>query len=197
MFPEVTTDAIKGIAQSSADQFSVDILDIEIRKRGDAEVIILTVDSDEAIDIDVLTDLSESISLSFDEAQVLDGRSYELEVSTPGIDRPLTHPRQWIRNRGRLVKVLIAGNELLGRIGLYDSGAEGEQESVILVVPPQRLKGQPVSAKSLEIFRIRLADIESAVVQVEFKPLRGADVDAALDDAIGERAQQYPSEANS
>src|SRR5262249_22870824 len=46
--------------------------------------------------------------------------SYTLELSSPGVDRPLTQPRHWHRNVGRLVSVRIAGHQVTGRIAATD-----------------------------------------------------------------------------
>lgn len=193
-FPELTADSIRNAIQSVADEFGVDIIDVELNRRADQWTVIVTVDADEVPDIDELSDLSETISEVLDESHILDDHPYVLEVTTPGVDSPLTHPRQWIRNRSRLVKVNIADQELMGRIGPYERNADQEEDVVVLIVPPQRMKGQPISAKSLAIYKIRPSVINSAIVQVEFKTPRGADVDVAQDDEIGQKAQWFPNE---
>ncbi len=71
---------------------------------------------------------------------------YTLEVSSRGVSRPLTLPRHWRRNVGRLVKVeLVDGSEVVGRIESADDA------------------GVMVAGRSLD-----LADVRRAVVQVEF-----------------------------
>jgi ribosome maturation factor RimP len=61
-----------------------------------------------------------------DETDAMGNQSYTLEVSSPGVDRPLTLPRHWRRNRGRLVKVALAdGTELTGRIVETDDTSAG------------------------------------------------------------------------
>lgn len=195
MFPETTNEAIQASIEQATAEFDVDIVDVEFKDRPSGLVLTVIVDADEALDIDVLTDLSEAISEALDVSQLLDGHPYELEVTSPGVDRPLAHSRQWIRNRSRRVEVLMGGQVLVGRIGPLVHDESGIADTVVLIIPPQRLKGQAISAKSLEIYKVRLADIESAVVQVEFKTPRGADVDAALDDEIVERAQWLSPES--
>jgi ribosome maturation factor RimP len=80
------------------------------------------------------------------------------------VDRPLTQPRHWRRNRRRLVRVaLVAGGELLGRIGDCDD------EGVTLLV-------------SGALRRVRYAELRRAVVEVEFRPPPAPEL-AALDGA--------------
>jgi ribosome maturation factor RimP len=56
---------------------------------------------------------------------VLGGSPYVLEVTSPGVDRPLTEPRHWRRALGRLVKVAVDGEEVVGRVvGARDDEVE-------------------------------------------------------------------------
>ena len=67
------------------------------------------VDADGGIDLDAVADVSRAVSAALDAAEETGGDivagEYQLEVSSPGVDRPLTLPRHWRRNVGRLVKV--------------------------------------------------------------------------------------------
>lgn len=195
MFSELTADELQVAIQPLADQFKVDILDIELKQRGDNDLLVVIVEGDEAVDLDILADLSEAISQHMDEADLCSSDSYELEVTTPGVDRPLTRLRQWRRNRGRLIKATVGGEELVGRIGPTIKAEDEGDNGVVLIVSPPRLKGQQISLKSMKVYKILLSDIENAIVQVEFKVPRGVDVDAARDDEITVGAQWFPSES--
>jgi ribosome maturation factor RimP len=68
-----------------------------------------------------VTQASQAISAALDSSDVMGGTPYVLEVSSPGVDRPLTERRHWSRARGRLVTVLLTdGGEATGRLDTVD-----------------------------------------------------------------------------
>jgi ribosome maturation factor RimP len=117
--------------------------------------ITVVADGDTAPDLDTIADLSRTASQRLDSLSgIVD--SYVLEVSSPGVDRPLTAEKHFRRARGRKVElVLTDGSRITGRIGGLDGGALG------LVV-----RANARSPWSLR--QIVLDDIAEAVVQVEF-----------------------------
>jgi ribosome maturation factor RimP len=145
-----------------------DLEEVSVSRAGRRHVVRVLVDSDRGISLDDVAVVSRDISAALDEAEegggeVLAGE-YQLEVGSPGVDRPLTEPRHWRRNRGRLVAV----NGLTGRVtGVDDAG-------VVLEVD-----GEPRS--------LAFAELGPGRVQIEFKRLDEADfgdedVDADEDD---------------
>jgi ribosome maturation factor RimP len=94
---------------------------LALSRAGRRYLVRLTVDGDEAINLDAVADVSRLVSKALDEAEesngeLLDGE-YELQVSSPGVDRPLTEPRHWRRNVGRLVQVRAGdAGQLTGRV---------------------------------------------------------------------------------
>ncbi len=66
------------------------------------------VDADRRPSLDDIAELSRSLSKELDDSGVMGEAAYTLEVSSPGVDRPLTEPRHWRRARGRLVRVPLA-----------------------------------------------------------------------------------------
>jgi len=121
------------------------------------------VDSDAASDLDSIAQLSTDLSEVLDEAGDFGETPYLLEVTSPGIDRPLTEDRHWRRARGRKVRVTLrsgapspdpkASDKFDARVGVRTDDA------VALVLGG---KHQP------HLVRVPLADIAEAVVQVEF-----------------------------
>ena len=79
---------------------------------------------------------------ALDEADPLGNQPYTLEVSSPGVDRPLTLPRHWRRNAGRLVKVTLDdGTQLTGRIvGSDEETARVDVSGIERPVPLARVK---------------------------------------------------------
>jgi ribosome maturation factor RimP len=99
---------------------------------------------------------------------------YLLEVTSRGVDRPLTHARHWRRNAGRLVKVtLVEGGEVEARIG------ESDDDGVTLLEDKRASKG--AKPKIVET-RVGYADIAKARVQIEFN--RKAAFEEADDETV-------------
>ncbi len=97
-----------------------ELVELSVTAAGRRSLIRATVDGPEGIDLDAVADLSRAISAALDSAE--DGGNsqfagpYVLEVSSPGVDRPLTEPKHWRLAVGRLVSVDIAGQPVTGRV---------------------------------------------------------------------------------
>jgi ribosome maturation factor RimP len=144
-----------------------DLEDVTVSPAGKRRVVRVLVDKDGGVTLDDVTEVSRAVSdaldaLDAEDASVLGG-AYVLEVSSPGVDRPLTAPRHWRRNQGRLVKATLADGPVVGRVLGSD-----DLEVVLDVDGTERT--------------LLLAEISRAVVEVEFS--RGKDnlEDAQEDD---------------
>ncbi|MBB5828074.1 ribosome maturation factor RimP [Micromonospora carbonacea subsp. aurantiaca] len=88
-----------------------DLEDVSVSRAGRRHVVRVIVDADGGISLDAVADVSRAVSAALDAAEESGGDilagEYQLEVSSPGVDRPLTLPRHWRRNVGRLVKVTV------------------------------------------------------------------------------------------
>ncbi|MBP2702835.1 ribosome maturation factor RimP [Microbispora sp. RL4-1S] len=94
-----------------------DLEDVTITPAGRRRLVRVVVDRDGGVSLDDVADVSQSVSKRLDEADVLGGAPYVLEVTSPGVDRPLTEPRHWRRARGRLVRAeLREGGTVEGRV---------------------------------------------------------------------------------
>jgi ribosome maturation factor RimP len=99
-----------------------DLEDVTITSAGRRNLVRVVVDADGGVDLDAVADVSRAVSVALDGAAdaqpggVAFAGSYVLEVSSPGVDRPLTEPRHWRRAVGRLVRVTVAEHELTGRV---------------------------------------------------------------------------------
>ena len=138
--------------------------DVEVRSGADHRTVNVIVDLFEgtgSVDLDTLAEVSQAVSTAMDQAPAEPGPAYELEVSSPGIGRPLVLPRHWRRNIGRLVKVnLIGGDNIAGRL------TEADDES-ITVVPDLPVK-KGMKPKQGEPRVIAYGDIRRGAVDVEF-----------------------------
>ncbi len=80
------------------------------------------VDSDRGVSLDDAATISRKLSAALDAAPVMGDFPYTLEVSSPGVDRPLTDPRHWRRAVGRLVQVTAAdAGPISGRVLAADA----------------------------------------------------------------------------
>ena len=135
-----------------------DLDDVTVTAAGRRSLVRVTVDADGGIDLDAIATVSRVVSDAMD----ADGGGafagpYVLEVSSPGVDRPLTEPRHWRRATGRLVSVDVGDTTLSGRIiDTSDAGVTLETATGREAVPWSKLgRGR---------------------VQVEFTPRGGAAV---------------------
>jgi ribosome maturation factor RimP len=132
-----------------------DIEDVVVDATARPPRITVITDSDSGLDLDSIAELSRTASALLDG---LDSSAYVLEVTSPGVDRPLTREKHFRRARGRRVEVTLTdGSTLTGRLGPVTG------ETVGLVV-----RGGARGA--LTVRDIALDSIAKAVVQVEFSP---------------------------
>lgn len=101
-----------------------DVEAIELTPAGNKRVLRIALDRDGGVGIDHITDATRALSEALDASDVMGSQPYTLEVTSRGVDRPLTEPRHWRRNAGRLVRLRLADDSSIdGRIG--DSDDEG------------------------------------------------------------------------
>ena len=91
--------------------------DITITSAGRRSMLTVIVDGDTHLSLDQVTVATKAISEIVENIQSLGQSPFTLEVTSPGLDRPLTKPRHWRKNIDRLVKiVLLDGKEIKGRV---------------------------------------------------------------------------------
>jgi ribosome maturation factor RimP len=131
-----------------------DLEDVDVSKAGRRSVVRVVVDRDGGVSMDDVADVSRVVSEALDQLDEADpsalGPSYVLEVTSPGVDRPLTAPRHWRRNVSRLVTVALReGPNVTGRV------VSADDDAVVLDVDGDRLT-------------LALTDVVRGTVQVEF-----------------------------
>ena len=92
------------------DSQQVDLIDLDLKGRSGSHVLRIYVDTDEGISLDQCAALSRQISDLLDTRDLISDR-YRLEVSSPGLDRPLKTERDFKRNLGRTAKVIYIEKE--------------------------------------------------------------------------------------
>jgi len=140
-----------------------DLEDLSLSRAGSRSVLRVAVDREGGIDLDAVAEASRLISDLLDRVGDEAGLTgtYVLEVTSPGVGRPLTQPRHWRRARGRLVEARRAdGTVVVGRV----LGADDEGVDLAVVAGPVR-RGRPARTR---MERLRFAEVTRATVQVEF-----------------------------
>src|SRR3954454_6349150 len=109
-----------------------DLEDVAVTAAGRRSVIRVIVDRDGGVDMDAIAAVSRVVSDALDNSDATGDSPYTLEVTSPGVDRPLTEPRHWRRAAGRLV---VAG-DISGRVvGADDAGVTLLVDGAERVVP--------------------------------------------------------------
>jgi len=128
--------------------------DINIVSPGQHRILTVIVDGATALNLDQVTVASKLVSELLDDAPFMGETPFTLEVTSPGIDRPLTLPRHFAKNADRLLKVTQTDGEVVtGRI------LSNSEKDVTLTVTEK---------KEVKEVTIAFADIKRAQVEIEF-----------------------------
>lgn len=110
------TDVIAPVTRKAG----FDLERVAVSRVGRRHSVRVVVDRDGPLGLDAIAEVSRVVSEALDAAERHGGTvvpgEYVLEVSSPGVDRPLTEPRHWRRNIGRLVAVAVDGSPVTGRV---------------------------------------------------------------------------------
>lgn len=124
-----------------------------------------------SVSLDAIADAAREISAELDAADPMGQSPYTLEVSSPGVERPLTQPRHLRRNVGRVVLLtLVDETTVTGRVL-----SVGDDDSLVLLLPGAK-KGMPATKQRVVPFE----QVVIGVVQVEFNHVAGAPEDTAV-----------------
>lgn len=126
----IRTDRVATIVTAPVAALGLDLEAVEVTPAGKRSLVRIAVDRDGDLTLDHLAEATRVISAALDADDPFGDQPYTLEVTSRGVDRPLTLPRHWHRNRGRLVEVRRSDAEpITGRIvGSDDDGADLEHE---------------------------------------------------------------------
>jgi ribosome maturation factor RimP len=133
-----------------------DLEEVEVSRAGRRRLVRVTVDADGGLDLDQVADVSRTVSAALDSSDLMGNDPWTLEVGTRGVATPLTLPRHWRRNVGRLVKV---------RGGL----PTGDAEIVARVIAADEQTATLRDDESGTETEVSLASVNRAVVQIEFQ----------------------------
>jgi ribosome maturation factor RimP len=177
--PDPATTRLAGWIEPVIGAAGYDLEELVVTPAGRRSIVRVVVDRDEGVTLDDVAEVSRAVSAVLDENDGDLGRSpYVLEVTSPGVDRPLTEPRHWRRNTGRLVTVPIgsAGSteQVTARVVAVDDAG------VTLAV---ETKGKPGAKKRAATpQQVPWAALGPGRVQVEFGRATAGEDDGPDDD---------------
>ena len=150
-----TVDRIEAEVSGPLGALGLDVEAVELTPAGRRRVLRIAVDQDGGVTLDQVAEATRTVDQVLETSSALGEQPYTLEVTSRGVDRPLTAPRHWRRNVDRLVKVTTQdGSTRTGRI----LASEEDPDGAVTV----EVSGSAV--------RIGYAEVTKALVQVEFKP---------------------------
>jgi ribosome maturation factor RimP len=151
-----TRDRLAEELSAPVGALGLDLEAVDLSSAGRRRVLRVAVDKDGGVTLDDIAEATRAVSTTLDSRDLMGDRTYTLEVSSPGVDRPLTLPRHWRRNTGRLVKVsLHEGEPVTGRITSSDDDA-----AVLDVEGAEH--------------RVPFDQVSKAKIQIEFRPAQPA-----------------------
>ncbi len=162
------TARIEALLQPYLNDGEYYIVDIQIAGRpGGILKVTVLIDSDEGMTIEACARISRALGNQMDETDFFGDSPFNLEVSSPGVDFPLTQRRQFVRNVGRSLKVqLTNGPVLIGKLESVD------EQGIVLDVPPAKIsktKRKTLTELPPEgIQTIPYESIQKATVEVQF-----------------------------
>ena len=148
------SDQISQLVTPAVESQGLFLEDVHIVSPGKHRIVTCIVDGPTSLNLDQVTAVSRAISELLDEAAFMGETPFTLEVTSPGVDRPLTVPRHFLKNQGRLLKVIQTdGQTITGRI------LEANEDAVTLSLTEKK------EEKRVEV---AFADIKRATVEIEF-----------------------------
>ena len=155
------TQAITDLISPAVSEAGFFLEEVQLASPGSHRIVTCVVDGETPLNLDQVTVASRVISELLDTAEFMGETPFTLEVTSPGVDRPLTQPRHWTKNLTRLIKVTLGdGTITIGRL------TEFNESNATLV---ENIKGR------IKEHTIAFADIKRAVVEIEFNRKESSD----------------------
>ncbi|MBF0343262.1 MAG: ribosome maturation factor RimP [Nitrospirae bacterium] len=118
------------LVQEVARGAGVDLVDVSLKLTGRRKVLTVTIDSGSGVTLDDCSNVSRELSILLDVEDLVPGQ-YTLEVTSPGIDRPLKTKEDYIRNIGKLLRVV--SKEKIGKQSFFLGRLLDVTDTVILI----------------------------------------------------------------
>lgn len=146
-------DSIADAIRPAVENAGFFLEDVFTSNPGNHRIVTCMIDGVAPLSLDEVTVVSREISVILDESPLLT-EAFTLEVTSPGIERPLTLPRHWTKNLTRIIKVTLNDDsEVSGRLTEFD-----EVRAILI----ENIKGR------MKTHEVSFADVKRAHVEVEF-----------------------------
>ena len=146
-------DSIADLIRPVVEDAGFFLEDVFTSNPGNHRIVTCMVDGLKPLSLDEVTVVSKEISALLDDSPLLT-EAFTLEVTSPGIERPLTLPRHWTKNLTRIVKVLLKDDtEVSGRLTEFD-----ENRAILI----ENIKGR------MKSHEVNFSEIKRAHVEIEF-----------------------------
>lgn len=151
--------AIEELVEKHLPDDSHFVVEVKMEEKAGQTRLLVLIDADQGITIQTCAKVSRAVAEEL-EAKEMIGEAYVLEVSSPGLDFPLSSKRQYQKNIGRELKLtLVSGIDVTGKLTEVDS------EKVKLLVKKKE-KGKKATEEEV---LFPFAEIKKSIVQVSFK----------------------------
>lgn len=165
---------LRELLQPTVEENDLFLEEISIHTAGAHRTVHVAVDLPEdqsgSVSLDAIAGISQRLSAVLDADPADDGRPYDLEVSSPGVSRPLTEPRHWRRAMGHLVSLkLVKGSQL--DAGELLTGRLLEVAETGITIRPELPVKKGMKPKQGEPEFIEFVRIRKGTVEVEFARL--------------------------
>lgn len=145
-------EKISKIAENSASDFGLFLIEVNLRGNEKNRILEIYVDGESSVSAETLAELSRSVNTQIEEYKILEG-SYRLDVSTPGVERPLKYLKQFHKHIGRKFEVV------------YMSG----EEKLIIKAKLESVEGENlIFTTEKTLIKVNFKEILSAKVLISF-----------------------------
>ncbi|GAA0877660.1 ribosome maturation factor RimP [Algoriphagus jejuensis] len=151
--------AIEELVEKHLPDESHFVVEVKMEEKAGKTTLLILIDADQGVTIRACSKVSRAVSEEL-EAKEMIGDAYVIEVSSPGVDFPLSSRRQYQKNIGRELKLTLdSGPDVTGKLVEIDS------ENVTLLVKKKE-KGKKATEEEV---LFPFAEIKKSIVQVSFK----------------------------
>ncbi len=149
---------IADFVESYLDDRSIFLVDVNVKGKSGNQKILVFIDGDNGVDVDECSKISKKLSNELDEKDILEGK-YLIEVSSPGVDRPLKSIRQYPKHIGREFELITKDNKKFqGKLLGVDD------EEIEISIKSSKIKKE-LNSQSL---KLQFNNIEEAKVIIRF-----------------------------
>lgn len=150
-------DKISNLIKDTIEELDCELVEIKYHTEGNHKVLLVIIDKEDGVGIDDCSDVSGAIEPLIDSADLINF-SYDLEVSSPGIDRPLVSVRDFEKNMGKLMEIILK-NSVSGKDKFEGKMIKADELEVVIILDEPFIKGRKPKTNGKEM-RINKSNIK-------------------------------------